>query len=125
MGGFDERAVLRDTFTNPEILFTSEDGAWAITKKTWGTHSQGAGPMGNYSETSVSACHLVCKTSEKDDARDGGHTGTLEDASWFIGEEPECWWCYAPVPDEIQTLYTLYEYGKGDLNKYDHDLGPE
>jgi NAD-dependent dihydropyrimidine dehydrogenase PreA subunit len=92
-----------------KTLFTTEDGLWSVTHEIWND-------PGN--EDCVSACHINCPYY--------GAPGITEDtvhrdASWFIGEDAQCWSCQAPVPDEIQVIYKLYEYGRGALWTYPDD----
>ena len=35
---------------------------------------------------------------------------THNDISWLVNEDPKCWMCKCPVPDEIQAIIHLHEW---------------
>ncbi len=86
-----------------DILFTTEDKTWCLCNMFW-THS---------APPSLTATHLACKQPN------AAPVGASRDSSWFMDEKPECWSCMCPVPEEIQALFKLIEYGNGNLGKYD------
>jgi hypothetical protein len=88
-----------------KTLFTTVDDKWSVIHETWDLTAEG----------SVCAFHVGCPDYEDVMGRVQQRT---RDASWFIGEDPQCWSCKGHVPDEIQTIYKLYEYGRDELHKY-------
>ena len=89
--------------TQADILFTTEDKTWCLCKLIWKTA---------ITPPSLSAVHLACRQT---------HSETVDvfhESSWFMDEKPACWSCMCPVPDEIQALFQLIEYGNGNLGKY-------
>ena len=65
-------------------LFETEDGRWCIVR----------------GETPGGRQRLV-----------GSHTSCLESGkmSWFAKDDPLCWYCNDPVPEEIQALSHLMQ----------------
>jgi len=93
-----------------EELFKTEDGAWVLHQLI----------MGEIDETSVRVFHAHCDKDRK------GYLGRhpfggdpFRDCAWFLDEKAACWGCEAPVPEEIQGLFWLVEYGNNNLGKYD------
>ena len=91
-----------------EIRFTTEDGAWSVVERIW---------HGVQAEPSVSAVHMTCPEWRNE----GSQFALAHDCAWFLDEELKCWTCGGPIPDEIQTVYRLYEYGHNRLGKYEND----
>lgn len=94
-------------------LFKTEDGAWILNQLM----------IPGINESSVRVFHAHCpKDKRSRHNRAPGGLDPFRDAAWFLDEEGTCWQCKAPVPDEIQGLFWMLEYGNNNLNKY--DLGP-
>ena len=52
--------------------------------------------------------HAVCPNTRVRDE------DAKNEISWLRGELPLCWTCNTPIPDEIQALMHLHEWGKAD-----------
>lgn len=91
-GGVHHHSVLGDVMST--ILF--EDEEWKLLKED------------NTNAFSVYANHKHCTGTEND------NDGTLN--SWYLRDiDTRCILCDGKVPDGIQALVTLYEYGEGTL----------
>jgi hypothetical protein len=84
-------------------LFTTEDGSWKLVRVD----------MPLISSQIVKAFHEGCHGLDGDEPM---KMDPFHDSSWFLDEEPICWTCDHPVPQEIQTLFLLHEYGAGTLD---------
>jgi hypothetical protein len=73
-----------------DILYTSKDGRWAICSRLADRYYRKPG-----------ARHLRCSPP--------GYVCKMH--SWYSSEKPFCWNCNKPVPEDIQTLLTLYVFG--------------
>ena len=55
------------------------------------------------------AIHMACKSDDGEQFINNHEH--VDNVSWLASEAPVCWNCNIPVPEEIQGLLRLYQFG--------------